>query len=593
MAKIPSAEELGVANPGSLPGTAGSASITFSGNDAALGARQMLAEEKERIDNRQLGEARVQLQLATIAADARYEQDDDLDTIQMRYDSDMKEQLAMAAGVIEDGELRDAFVMDSQVAVASAQEKMRSKVTARQNDREKGHMTNAIAEIVRGTLHMEEGAQGLSTGEQLTQGIIAIQTATESMVERGVITEVEAQTMVRQAQNDMAMGKLQMMSGEDQLAALEEDWASNLPPQILGQLQQEAERKHDDELAHSQALAMKDMDYGAGLAMLQEAYADDPDMYELSRARFAQLKQDEKAAKQELQEDFYNDYFFDVRSGTIKVSDIPNLRDAGLNSKQLNALHKAEADAALQAAGDEYRKFSDPEVVQQLDQYIGNNQLVEARQYFSENFDRLTGGPNGDMYYYRGMLTKKGSDPEFKPVRTARQLLKDFEEKHGKLSKDENFFMWERLQQKQTDYIRANQKEPTDQQMNDWIREEFYQVRRTNTFFDDNDLVHELSPERRMQYDRQVSAIQALLGSSREAAANAWSGYTQEQYDAIDDALTALPQIRKEFPNLDDRQLWSLITTTLIGQPGDEIPQATPEKKSTGKRSGRGIGAQM
>jgi len=68
--------------------------------------------------------------------------------------------------------------------------------------------------------------------------------------------------------------------------------------------------------------------------------------------------------------------------------------------------------------------------------------------------------------------------------------------------------------------------------------------------------VAQLPGDRRQQYDRQVDFIQQGTNFNRQAAAELWSGYSTEQYNKFDEAMT---YVADSYPGESPADHWSRV----------------------------------
>lgn len=530
---------------------------------------------QEQQDNEEMAKAKVEFELAQIVESQKYDQDNDLETIEERHGAGQKEGLAKAAANITNSNIRDMFIESGNVTVAKNNAVMGQKVFRRKADQERGFMGNAFAEIVKNTINMQSGDQGLDTGEQMQQGIIAIQLSTDSMVERGVMSQEEAQGIVRKAQYDMAIGRLKAMDPADQLRALEQAWTKQLPAHLLRSLKDAALEKARDQQAHDRVMAMADMTMTQGLNELKLLAAKegwDVEEYDKARFRFMREKKDQELGNQAMQEDLYEVHFSDIFMGYGRIEDIPNFEQFAMSAAQKSNLQLAQDNADKRAAGELVRESSDPVVEARLKQYLSEGRDIAARKYWSENYARLN--TSDFRYWDRRLSPKKNSDPAFKPIRTTRQVMDEFLDQNP-LNDAQKMQMWNRLEELAEEYFsRTNENMPKDLQQQ-WVREEFIKVTtEVEPWYwpDTEKLVQDMTTAERKDYSALTSWLRgAIPFTNQSEAAAIYSQYTLNERDELRAAIRSNPE-------MESWEIWARFKVALgLRESGRDAPPATDD----------------
>ena len=275
MATIPTADSaLGLRQP-TQTGTAIKAPKLdlYQGKAAGIAAGN-LRKQQEKLDSEELSKAQIQYQLAQMSEIEKFEQDVDIDQAHEKYATAIDEQLAKAGQNITNPALREMFMEKGSVVTGESKAKVNEKQFGKVRDRERGYMANAFASIV-------DGAKNLEYGDPATAALALTMTA-DSMVERGIMTRQEAETTIRGANDDIALGRLKSMRPDQQLEILRDmegdnAWAKRVPPETQKLLRTQAET----ELANTMA-----MDFAFTLADQENP----PDRYQASLQIYKQFR---------------------------------------------------------------------------------------------------------------------------------------------------------------------------------------------------------------------------------------------------------------------------------------------------------------
>jgi hypothetical protein len=337
-------------------------------------------------------------------------------------------------------------------------------------------MANAIDLMVKGGMDLEYGDPGTAaTGIQLTL---------DSMVERNVITAVDAQQTMKKAQLDMAYGRLKSMDPKQQLAVLNDPdarWVENIPPDVLKALKDQAEGQEMNNAALRKAFEMSNMDEAAGLAALEQEFISgelDDEEYEKARLRFLRVKNDQDVQQLAEIEAYLEEGMAEIAYGgtTIKqLEDAPGGIEMmkKMTQGQRDNMHAAEDNAMKRAAG-EGRKYSDLEAKTKLREFLSNDQPVKARKYWSENAARLN---DADWKFFNAATSpSKSTDPKFKPLQTTHQLMSDLLAVHPVDGDQAEVDLWQSLSDQVENYQAINQKNPETALINQWVRDKHAQI---------------------------------------------------------------------------------------------------------------------
>ncbi len=478
MARIPSAEDLGFRPPTAVSRGADTRAINTRAATALdlkaveTGAAQKgLKELGDRIANEELATAEVQFQLGAMAEAEKYKNDPDLDTVEERHAAGMQDQLGKASANITSAKTRALFITRGEEGVARANAIQSEKTTARKNDKEKGHMANAIDLMVKGGMDLEYGDPGTAA--------VGIQLTLDSMVERGVISAVDAQRTMKKSQLDMAYGRLKSMDPTQQLEILNskdaktQRWLADVPPDVLRQLQEQAEAAEMNNVAQAYAFESRG-DENALNNMYDQAEAEgwDDERTQKTRLRILRLEQDDEVTKQRELDDYYEEGAASIYAGESTLEMIESTPQgiemlSKLSEAQRRNLVAAQDNAVERAAG-KGRKYSDLVVKNRLKELMATGQLIEGRKYWSENYASL----NDQDFKYFNVATSptKSSDPSFKPLQTTNQLMSDYLDAHP-LDEEGERQLWDSLSGQAEQFWIENQKNPEPATIRQWVKD--------------------------------------------------------------------------------------------------------------------------
>ncbi len=278
MATIPKADTLGLRSP-TQTGTAIKApKLDLYQGKAGHVTAANLRKQQEMLDSEELSKAQVQYQLAALSEIEKFEKDIDIDKSHEKYAAAIDEQLAKAGQNITNNAVREMFMEKGSVVVAESKLKVNEKQFGKVRDRERGYMANAFAAIVDGAKNLEYGDPGTAA--------VALQMTADSMVERGIMTRQEAETTIRGANDDIALGRLKAMRPDEQLKILDDmegdnNWAKRVPPETQKLLRTQAETELANTIAMDFAFSLADQEnppdrYQASLQIYNN-FKDAPD----------------------------------------------------------------------------------------------------------------------------------------------------------------------------------------------------------------------------------------------------------------------------------------------------------------------------
>ncbi len=597
MAAIPTADSLGIRQPSVIQQ---GARTTKSDPRLDLAAVETTAEQKgikewgETVANEELATAEVQFQIGAMAEAEKYKNDPDFDTVEERHAAGMADQLGKSAANITSRKNREMFMIRGEEGVAKANAIMNKKVTEKKNDRERAHSAAAIDLLVKGAMDLEDGDPG--------EAALGIQLTLDSMVERDVITAVDAQKMSRTAQLDMAYGRLKSMSPPQQLNILNstdpktKKWLDDVPPDVLRQLRTQAEDAERGDIAMDYAMSQRGNDDALNEMYDQAVKEDWPEkLTSKTRIQILRLQQDDELMKQTSLTDFYEEGAASIRSGetTLKqmestpggIAEIKKLSEA-----QYRNLVQADDNAVERAAG-RGRKYSDLEVKNKLKGFMARGAVIEGRKYWSENFAKLN---DSDFKYFNVATSPtKSNAPEWDPIRSARQLLGEHKQQNPSMTDVQETEIWDRIdEQALTYYNQNNGKKAPDAEVNQWIETEFIKVKhKKNWWPDEEQFLYEMEPKQRGQVTDQLKFLQEATGWDRSTVGDLLSGHSNKTYDFVPKMNEALGVVRERYPNEKPFEHWARIKNMLNLNEGAQAAAAEPrvDEESPAGNSGLGL----
>ena len=307
--------------------------------------------------------------------DNAYDDDEDYGTIPDRYNEDIRKSLEESTAGITDPRVREQFTLSVSPRVAEGEERIRDLARTKEVDYE--------------TAAMNEGLRGIRESGVLGSAIDATNAARDyinAAVENDIISATDGDQTFTAWQQDMLVGKLEMMDPSDRLDAIEEPWAADLPSDLKIRLYRGAKKETDEDTAIITVDGW--MAEGIDPITAQGRYADitDLDVRKEVERRFTNEWTREINAQSQAKVDIINEYFPKIRSGEMLVADLPpGVMDA--LGQEGQTLFAAENQAATTTP-----KISNPEVQWHLYQLQAdpNTPGVVLEQYFRENAHELS-----------------------------------------------------------------------------------------------------------------------------------------------------------------------------------------------------------
>lgn len=402
MPRLPTADDLGVSTPTAVPRGTPLPDLRVNTEIADTSvAQQGIKDLQQRYEREELAEAETQLQLAAIQEAERLENDNEFEEHGEKHGAAMMEQLGKAAANISNAAVREQFMARGRQQVVDLNYQVNQAAKKKIKDRDLGYMGNALAEIVRGAQNLEYGdPEGAA---------IAIHLTTESMRERGLISNVEAQGMQRKLTEDMALGRLAALPAAEQLNALDQPWAiDNLPESKLRELRMRAKSELENEMAQDFAFGLVQeqvqrerngeapmTEFEANLAIYNH-YKDQPDsaaLIDKARTQYNSLAQTKRTADTQTALDSYNAVDLDLRTTEPPPTPAQLFDKSGPYYQHIEKMQPAQRQnlenmLKLKAEG-KTLQYSDRATLFQLRNLYANGSRRDALQYFLDNSAKL------------------------------------------------------------------------------------------------------------------------------------------------------------------------------------------------------------
>lgn len=374
--------------------------------DFAQDAAVKRSDAKQKKDRYELMQAKSNFYKGKVALDNSFDDDQDYGTVPQRYSEGASDLATAAAEAITDPALRNEFLMDTEMQAAAGFQRIQQVAKATEVDAQRGFMSNQIADV------REAGLQGdIREAMDHTAEII------EAGVQSGYYTVEEGAGLLRKAQTDLAVARLETMEPEDRLEALSSPWAEKIPSDIRTNMLRVAKKETDKNTAILivDDLKAQDLDPTAAREVLSSI--EDLDVRVEAEQRYNVERQMDRNAQVEVQEELYNKYYDGVRRDGKLVKDIPPEDLDAMSPGVQNSLYAAE-----RAAVERKSTGSDRAVVDRLYQLYndGHGSPQETRVFFQENAHLLS---NSDYDQWSKTTSSDFENLENDPIFTGKEQI--------------------------------------------------------------------------------------------------------------------------------------------------------------------------
>lgn len=170
--------------------------------------------------------------------DSSAKDDQEYSTLSDRYKKSLDDKRAELSETIKDTRWREDFNNRNSVRIASGLEGVDSIARGKEKDFERGSIADNLNNL------RDTGVAG-----NLIEAFDQASDILDASVEVGYYDNQEKTKILKQLQNDMAVGKLKMLAPDQRIDALKQDWAKNLPPDTHAELVRRAEADYQEKQA--------------------------------------------------------------------------------------------------------------------------------------------------------------------------------------------------------------------------------------------------------------------------------------------------------------------------------------------------------
>ena len=279
--------------------------------DFAQDAANKRLDEKQKKDRYELMQAKSNYFKGSVALDNSFDDDPDYETVPARYSKGAADLAEEAANAISDPALRNEFLMDTEMKAAAGFQRIQQVAKRTEVDAQRGFMTTQIADV------REAGLNGdIREAMDTTAEII------EAGVQSGYYTVEEGANLLKSAQTDLAVAKLEMMAPEEQLEALSTPWAENIPSDIRASLQRVAQKKTDENTAILFVDDLKAQKMGPTEALAAISQIEDLNVRVETERRYNTERQMMQNAQDDEAKEIYQQYFAPIAAGDSTLADL-------------------------------------------------------------------------------------------------------------------------------------------------------------------------------------------------------------------------------------------------------------------------------
>lgn len=346
---------------------------TRSAGGVAAAISKGLASELDRRTKLEVAKAESSFLTQKAHHDNAFDDDEDYATIPDRYNTAVADSLSTASSEISDPRVREQFNLSVAPRVAEGDERIRGLARGKEVDYE--------------TASLNEGLRGIRESGVLGSAVDATNAARDyinASVENDLISATEGDRMFNAWQEDMVVGKLEMMDPADRLEALTKPWADNLPSDLKVRLHRGAKIETDEDTA----IVTVDQWMAEGIdpTTAIERYADieDLDVRMQIESRFTNEWNRRESEKSRVLNELYNDLYGQVRAGELRVDQLTDEQKDVLG-KDIGGLYEAEKQSATRTVP----KVSDIESFYTMQVMLANPDIdpLVTDKFFRDNIN--------------------------------------------------------------------------------------------------------------------------------------------------------------------------------------------------------------
>lgn len=370
MPTIPSLERRTV-TPASRVTNIGVADIGSVGRELG-GAIDRTIDKKNRYD---LADAKSKFGILMHKQNSAYEQDNEYDTIEQRWDQSINEGVDEIAANIGDPELRNLFMMEARERTEASRPRINQLAFGKERDVKRSEMNthlNGLREVVMG-----------DDPDAARQAIVDAQDLYTAAAERGYVDYEESQKTIELWKQDAAVGRLRKIAPEDRVHALKDPLITgNIPSDKLAELQREA----DNAMLENQSMDVVDAlgaDFSLSRLYDTSEKIDDPVLRRKVEARGEAVFRQNRNAKLEQAEEFHQKEFVPVLLGEKELDiNSPEFRELPVNY-QTSLIKATEAK-------DSPAKRTDPWVQDKMMELYTKQEFTALREFYVDNIGKMS-----------------------------------------------------------------------------------------------------------------------------------------------------------------------------------------------------------
>lgn len=314
MARIPRAESVGRSASGARAPIA-----TYDTRQVGAPMAHLATAVNTELDSRaryQYAQAASEFLVKKAQQDSAYDTDQEYGTIEQRYTQQTGKSLDEAAALISDTRVRNEFMAQYRPQVAEGTARIRGIAQGRERDYQRGYVRQQLAAMTD---------VGLTGDIQNTIGTAQALLVTSR--DRGYVSPEEYAEWEREFRTGLAERRVEMLAPRDQLTALGQPWATNIPADRRAIMERSARKLVVDEEAITRVDHAMANITGAGVTR-SDVYANfanitDPDVRVATEQRFEQQYLRHQANRSEQAGAIMQKYTVGLRLGEIKFSEIP------------------------------------------------------------------------------------------------------------------------------------------------------------------------------------------------------------------------------------------------------------------------------
>ena len=419
-----------------------------------------LASELKQIADRRTEYQVAQARAALLTGQAQREEalatDRDYEDLPERYETDVREQLQSAAEQIKDRRARNAFIeLEGEGRVQEGLSRARSRAFEVEADIGRNQTNESLNALNKAGINGPDPQDAIDTVDDILVGA----------VEAGYYDAEQAGNMGRAWRDQFAIDKIASMPPQRRLEALNQPWAENLPASTRARLLEQAEADQREVAAVMAVDDLIDRGLSRSEGRRELRKIEDVDLRKDAEGRFDYELRQREAEETDAQTDIIERRHMDIRSGKLRVSDLPRDEVEALTASQVSGLQSLEAGAFSAAVR------TDRTALAQVYDLIDAGDMGVARRFVLENADRFS---DGDFEQYLGK-TASDNPNAIESIRSTNQMLGQIVTDAGITNKDKAAAakgeIYAQVDAWQMGFQREQGREPSDAELQEKARE--------------------------------------------------------------------------------------------------------------------------